>query len=115
MLFGPVSLSLAAILCRSLHSARIQGEFIYNKLEGLVRLTGRKVSWPSNPSVVMWRVRLEAQDTALSRRRSRVRIPYALPNLGTKKALGTIQGPFLLNLSPVKIMPKGTSSVFGHL
>ena len=49
MLFGPVSLSLADILCRSLHSACIQGEFIYNKLEGLVRLTGRKVRWPSNP------------------------------------------------------------------
>ena len=32
--------------------------------------------WSSNCT---WRVRLVAKDTALSRRRSRVRIPYALP------------------------------------
>ena len=29
---------------------------------------------------LVWRIRLEAEDTALSRRRSRVRIPYALPS-----------------------------------
>ena len=29
-----------------------------------------------------WRIRLVAKDTALSRRRSRVRIPYALPRSG---------------------------------
>ena len=28
---------------------------------------------------LVWRIRLAAEDTALSRRRSRVRIPYALP------------------------------------
>ena len=28
---------------------------------------------------LLWRIRLAAEDTALSRRRSRVRIPYALP------------------------------------
>ncbi len=32
-----------------------------------------------------WRIRLEAKDTALSRRRSRVRIPYALPNMNARQ------------------------------
>ena len=35
----------------------------------------------SDRIAVVWRIRLEAQDTSLSRRRSGVRIPHALPTV----------------------------------
>ena len=42
-------------------------------------------SLPDGSAFDVWGVRLAAQDTALSRRRSGVQIPYALPNIRRTK------------------------------
>src|SRR5438477_6381059 len=47
------------------------------------------------PSPATWRIRLAAQDAALSRRRSGVRIPYALP---TNSRGAGVTGPFVFPL-----------------
>ena len=53
----------------------------------LIAYLGWTCSWAEGPAFHVWGVRLAAQDTALSRRRPRVRIPYALPHMTSAFAL----------------------------
>ena len=49
----------------------------YQQLVNTLAKTEEKMD--NRQADLLWRIRLAAEDTALSRRRSRVRIPYALP------------------------------------
>ena len=58
---------------------RSRGAWIGRHERGCIDWRASLGNIPSAQIFGPWRVRLAAQDTALSRRRSRVRIPYALP------------------------------------
>ncbi len=72
---------LTELCCLSVLRRRSRGPSILDR-QGLFAYTQNKLPVSSRQA---WRIRLEAKDTALSRRRSRVRIPYAL--LRTEKKI----------------------------